>query len=164
LAAAQIVAAANRCREIRIATLSVLQQINPPASWDQNPERERAELFKYERELHSLELDLAFGADVYCGPALVRGGLPLERYQEAVRAEGGFDTSVALTHRMVEQLASTVTTRWQIFEVTESIEVAQNQAEQLVALRDVAHIKTTSSQPLGRLHRTRPTSSKPLRT
>jgi len=35
----------------------------------------------------------------------------LERYQEAVRAEGGFDTSVALTHRMAEQLANTVTTR-----------------------------------------------------
>jgi hypothetical protein len=153
LAAAQIVAAANRCREIRIATLSVLQQINLPASWDQDPERERVELLKYEHELHSLELDLAFGADVYRGPALVRGGLPLERYQEAVRAEGGFDASVELTHRMVGQLANTVTARRQIFEVTESIEVAHHQAEQLVALREVAQNQADQLEALNNVAR-----------
>jgi hypothetical protein len=133
-AASQIVAAANRCREIRTTTLSVLKQVKLPTSSDHNPDSERDELIRYEGELHSLEFDLAFGADVYRGPALVQGGRPIERYQEAVRAESGFNASVELTHRMVEQLTSIVTTRRRLFEVTVSMQVARHQADQLDAL------------------------------
>lgn len=135
--AAQTVAAANRCREIRMATLSVLRHLDLPVSSDQDPDGQRAELTRYERELHALEFDLSFGVDVYRGPALVRGGRPLERYQEAVRAEGGFDASVDLTYRMVEHLTSIVTTRRQIFEVTVSMVVSQHQADQLAALNEL---------------------------
>ena len=138
VAAAQTVAAANRCREIRMATQSVLQHLNLPASSDQNPSRQRVELITYEHELHNLESDLAFGVDVYCGPALVRGGRPIERYQEAVRTESGFDSSVALTHRMLQHLTSIVAARRQIFEVTVSMEVSRSQADQLVALNEVS--------------------------
>jgi hypothetical protein len=137
-AAAQIVAAANRCREIRMATLSVLKHVNLPASQNQDADHERAEQVKYEHDLHDLEFDLTFGADVYRGPALVQGGRPLERYQEAVRAESGFNASVKLTHRMVEQLTSIVTTRRQLFEVTVSMEISQRQAHQVAALNEVS--------------------------
>jgi hypothetical protein len=138
VAAAQTVAAANRCREIRMATQSVLQYLNLPASSDQDPKRQRVELITYEHELHNLESDFAFGVDVYRGPALVRGGRPIERYQEAVRTESGFDSSVALTQRMLQHLTSIVAARRQIFDVTVSMEVSQRQADQLVALNEVS--------------------------
>jgi hypothetical protein len=125
--AAQIVAATNRCREIRMATLSVLRHLSLPASLDQASDQEHVDLIRYEGELQSLEIDLTWGIDVYRGPALVRGGRPLERYQEAVRAEGGFDASVALTHRMVDHLTSIVTRRRQIFDV-------RHQTDQLAAI------------------------------
>ena len=135
-------AALNRCREIRTATLSVLQRVELPASpdhdhHDPDPGRERDELIGYERELHSLEFDLTFGADIYRGPALVRGGRPVEQYQEAVRGENGFNASVELSHRMVEQLTSVVTTRRRLFEVTVSMQVARHQADQLDALNEL---------------------------
>jgi hypothetical protein len=110
----QMVAATNRMREIRTLAVRLLSDLEatsylpPSESLPVAVERRRAALVDFTARLAQLELDLSFGADILRGPGLVWGGRPVERYQETLRYETGFDGSVEVTGHLVRRLSSII--------------------------------------------------------